>query len=115
MTFEQVEEIIPALSGSPGAYLSIFAGRIADTGRDPIPLMRQVAHHIRDFSEVEVIWASTRELLNVIQARQSGCQIITVPANIINKIGLLGKDLNELSRETVRMFYRDALAADFAF
>jgi transaldolase len=95
MTIEQVMEVIPALSDSPQAYFSIFAGRITDTGRDPTPL-------------------STRELFNIVQAREAGCHIITVPCVILKRIDLLGKDLNELSIETVKMFYQDALAADFA-
>jgi len=113
MTFDQIETVLPFLVNSPAAYVSIFAGRVADTGRDPIPIMKRSVDILKNHKNIELIWASSRELLNVFQADDIGCDIITVTNNILNKIPLIGKDLNEFSLETVKMFYRDAKLAEY--
>ncbi|MCS7052738.1 MAG: transaldolase [Ignavibacterium sp.] len=113
MTKEQVIEILPALQNTAGAYVSVFAGRIADSGRDPIPIMTDVIEIIRSNQNVELIWASPRELFNLIQADRIGCHIITMTNDLLKKIPLIGKDLNEFSLETVKMFYEDALSSNF--
>lgn len=111
MTLPQVEKIAAALANSSRAVVSIFAGRIADTGRDPIPIMQQSAAILAAHPNVELLWASTREVLNIFHAQASGCHIITVTSDILSKLSLLDKDLDEFSVETVQMFRRDALAA----
>lgn len=113
MTFEQVQEFTPILAKGKGANVSVFAGRIADTGIDPVPLMANIVKYLKDYPKVELIWASPREVLNVFQADEMGCHIITVTNDIIKKLSLYGKDLNEYSLETVKMFYTDATAAGF--
>lgn len=113
MTLEQVKEVSKALSGGAPSCISIFAGRIADTGRDPIPLMAAALEFIRDVGNCELIWASPREVLNVFQADGIGCHIITVTNDILKKLPFFGKDLNEFSLETVKMFRNDAVAAGF--
>lgn len=113
MTLEQVRAVSDALSGGPAAYVSVFAGRIADTGRDPLNLMTQSVGILQKYPNQELIWASPRELLNIFQADEIGCQIITVTNDILKKLELVGKDLNEYSLETVQMFYKDATAAGF--
>lgn len=113
MTEEQVAEIVPILAFGPGAYISVFAGRIADTGRDPLPIMKRIVESLKPYPKLELIWASPRELLNIMQADEIGCQIITVTNDILKKLMLLGKDLNTYSLETVKMFYNDARAAGF--
>jgi len=111
---EQVRVVTRALSGGAPAVVSVFAGRIADTGRDPIPLMKE-ARAVADASaaSVELLWASPREVLNVVQAEQAGAHIITVPHDMLKKLELFGKDLEEYSLETVRMFHRDAQSAGY--
>lgn len=113
MTLEQVKEVTQALSNGPSAYVSVFAGRIADTGRDPIGIMTASVEMLRPHSQLELIWASPRELLNIFQADQIGCHIITVTNDILKKLNTVGKDLNEFSLETVKMFYDDATKAGF--
>lgn len=113
MTMQQVQEVTPDLAAGAGGYVSVFAGRIADTGVDPMPLMKQVVDYLKDYPNVELIWASPREVLNVIQANDIGCHIITVTNDVIKKLSGLGKDLNEFSLETVQMFYNDAKSAGF--
>jgi transaldolase len=113
MLREQLEPIIPALKHSPGAFVSIFAGRIADTGRDPIPLMREVLRDLEANPNLELIWASPREVLNLFQADEVGCHIITVTNDILSKLTNIGKDLDRFSLETVQMFYDDARAAGY--
>jgi transaldolase len=93
--------------------LSIFAGRIADTGRDPVPPMKAALEIIGNYPQSELIWASPRELLNIFQANEIGCHIITATNDILSKLKLLEKDLNEYSLETVKMFYDDAKQAGF--
>jgi transaldolase len=114
MTVEQVSEICTALRGGAPACVSVFAGRIADTGRDPIPLMRDALEVISQHPTVELIWASPRELLNIFQADAIGCHIITVTNDVLAKLGGVGKDLCEFSLETVRMFFDDARSASLS-
>jgi transaldolase len=113
MTLRQVEEVTTALAEGPAANISVFAGRIADTGVDPVPLLQQALAMMAPHPQLELIWASPRELLNIVQADQIGCHIITVTGDILAKLALLGKDLDEYSLDTVKMFRRDALASGF--
>lgn len=113
LTLEQVIETISVLDPMTPCYISIFAGRIADTGQDPIPVMKKSINMVRDYPNWEIIWASPRELLNVIQAEEIGCHIITATSDILKKLNLIGKDLTEYSLETVQMFRDDALASGF--
>ena len=114
MTAEQVGYILPALADGPAACVSVFAGRIADTGVDPLPMMERVLGMIRPHSQIELIWASPREILNIVQADDIGCHIITVTNDLLKKLSLIGKDLTEYSLETVKMFYNDASAAGYS-
>jgi transaldolase len=91
----------------------VFAGRIADTGCDPVPLMKAAVDHTSEFDTIELLWASPREVLNIIQANEIGCDIITVTDDVLKKLGMLGKDLDQFSLETVKMFADDAAAAGF--
>jgi transaldolase len=111
LTLEQVAVAAEAVSSSPAAVISVFAGRIADTGRDPVPLMAQALEILKPHSEIELLWASPRELLNIVQADEIGCHIITANTDILKKLDLVGKDLTAFSLETVRMFVRDAQLA----
>jgi transaldolase len=111
LTLPQVERTTAALAGGAAANVSVFAGRIADTGRDPLPVMRSALGILREAPNAELIWASPREVLNVVQAERLGCHIITVTSEILGKLHLLGKDLEAFSLETVEMFFRDASAA----
>jgi transaldolase len=111
---EQVREVAAALTGGAPAYISVFAGRVADTGRDPLPILRDSLQIMAPQPQLELIWASPRELLNVFQADEIGCHIITVTNDILAKLGLVGKDLLEYSLDTVKMFHRDASEAAFA-
>lgn len=113
LTLDQVREACRALEGGAPACVSVFAGRIADTGRDPVPLMQAAIEIARHAPNVEIIWASPRELLNVFQANAIGCHIITVTSDLLKKLELVGKDLAEYSLETVQMFYQDALASGY--
>lgn len=113
MTLDQVREVSQALAESPAAYVSVFAGRIADTGRDPVPLMAAAVELLRPYSHQELIWASPRELLNVFQADSVGCHIITATNDILKKLLLVGKDLHDYSLDTVKMFYNDAQHAGY--
>jgi transaldolase len=113
MTLDQVREVTDCLAGGPPSYISVFAGRIADTGRDPVPLMATAVEILRPAGNIEMIWASPRELLNVFQADDVGCHIITATNDILKKLSLAGKDLGEYSLDTVRMFYDDARQADY--
>jgi transaldolase len=113
MTLEQVDDVVAVLSHGPSAYVSVFAGRIADTGRDPLPIMKASVERLRPYPQLELIWASPRELLNVFQANEIGCHIITATNDIIKKMSLVGKDLTEYSLETVKMFRDDAVKAGF--
>jgi transaldolase len=113
MTLAQVREITAALALGPAANISVFAGRVADTGVDPLPMMREALEIMRPYPQLELIWASPRELLNIVQASEIGCHIITVTSDILNKLPLIGKDLGEYSLDTVKMFRNDALASGF--
>ncbi|MBF0552668.1 MAG: transaldolase [Deltaproteobacteria bacterium] len=113
MTLGQVRDMSNALAGGPPAYISVFAGRIADSGRDPVPLMAAAVEMIAVNPNIELIWASPRELLNVFQADEIGCQVITVTNDILKKLDLVGKDLYEFSLDTVQMFRNDAVSAGY--
>ena len=113
MTLEQVREVAAAVRGGAPSYVSVFAGRIADTGRDPIPIMVGALDLLRDSQDAELIWASPRELLNIFQADAIDCHIITVTSDILRKLEVIGKDLQDFSLETVKMFRRDALFAGY--
>lgn len=114
MTLTQVRRIAACLSRDTPAIVSVFAGRIADTGIDPVPLMREAVMILADRPRAQLLWASPRELLNIFQADQVGCHIITVTNDVLAKLGLVGKDLDQYSLETVRMFYLDAEAAGYS-
>ncbi|HUI80850.1 MAG TPA: transaldolase [Bryobacteraceae bacterium] len=108
MTLGQVREASEALAGGPASSISVFAGRIADTGCDPVPMMAAAVKLLQPHPQMELIWASPRELLNVFQADAIGCHIITVTTDILNKLSAVGKDLAAYSLDTVRMFFNDA-------
>ncbi len=112
-TPRQVAEITDAVADGAPSCISVFAGRIADTGRDPVPIMREALEIMRAAPRAELIWASPRELLNVVQADSIGCHIITCTSDVLAKLGTLGKDLDQFSLETVQMFHRDATTAGF--
>ena len=113
MTLNQVEEISKVLNPKVPSYVSIFAGRIADTGVDPIPLMMKSLSILKTLPLTELIWASPRELLNIFQADQIGCHIITVTQDILKKLDMIDYDLNEYSLDTVKMFFNDAVVAGY--
>jgi transaldolase len=114
LTPRQVKAVAAALNPSVPAVVSVFAGRIADTGVDPLPIMKESLEMLRDLPKAELLWASVREVLNVFQAAACHCHIVTVPHEILKKlVELGGKDLEELSLDTVRMFHQDAVAAGF--
>lgn len=112
-TLEQVQAVVDAVKGGAPCFVSVFAGRIADTGVDPVPIMAESVQRLRAAPNTELIWASPRELLNIFQADEIGCQVITVTNDIIKKLSLVGKDMNEYSLETVKMFYDDGKAAGY--
>jgi transaldolase len=113
MTTEQVEAVVDALAGGAPSIVSVFAGRIADSGRDPMPLMKRCAELCKKAPASELLWASTRELYNLFQADECGCKIITVPHDIFKKFPGVGQELNDLSLDTVKQFYADATKAGF--
>lgn len=113
LTLEQVKQVAGALNPDVPAIVSVFAGRIADTGRDPMPIMKEAASILESYPKAELLWASTRELYNIYQAQECGCKIITVTNDILKKLNMVGKDLDELSLDTVKMFYADALRNGF--
>ncbi len=113
MTLNQVRNVVAALDPNIPSYVSVFAGRIADTGYDPVPLMTNAVEILKVAPAAELIWASPRELLNIFQADEIGCHVITVTNDILKKLSLVGYDLNEYSLDTVKMFYADAVAAGF--
>jgi len=112
-TLDQVRGVARALDPSTPAIVSVFAGRIADTGVDPIPHMRACKEILASRPKAELLWASTRELLNIFHAEEAGCDIVTVPNEFLAKLNLIDKDLSEYSRETVQLFYKDATAAAY--
>lgn len=113
MTLAHVRDVSAAAADAVSCYLSVFAGRIADTGRDPLPMMAAAVDLLRPHPNLELVWASPRELLNILQADAVGCHIITVTNDILKKLPLLGKDLADFSLDTVRMFYEDARQAGY--
>jgi transaldolase len=114
MANDQVDATAAALEGGTAAFVSVFAGRIADTGREPEPIMARALESLRHLDDVALIWSSPREVLNIVQADRIGCHIITVTPDLLAKIGLFGRDLIDFSLDTVRMFHRDATAAGYA-
>lgn len=113
LTNLQVKDVMRCLSPTTASYVSVFAGRIADTGRDPVPLMAEAVKLLQPNPKAELIWASPRQLLNIFDADSIGCQVITVTNDILAKLVLVNKDLSEYSLDTVKMFYQDARAAGF--
>jgi transaldolase len=113
LTLDQVKTVAKALSPETPSIVSIFAGRIADTGRDPMPIMKEAVKILKPLPKAELLWASTRELLNLVQAESCGCHIITITNDILKKVPQVGKDLDKLSLETVQMFYSDAQSAGY--
>jgi len=113
MTLEQVRDVVDVLDPNVPSYVSVFAGRIADTGRDPVPLMAAAVEMLKVAPAAELIWASPRELLNIFQADAIGCHVITVTNDVLKKLSLVGLDLDDYSLDTVKMFYSDAVAAGF--
>jgi transaldolase len=113
MTLPQVERVANSLVDTPAAYVSVFAGRIADAGVDPVPTMVAALGALRPLAHVELIWASPREIFNLVQADEIGCHIITVTHDLLKKLSTLGKDLDEFSLDTVKMFHGDATAAGY--
>jgi transaldolase len=113
LTLDQVREATAALGGGAPAVISVFAGRIADTGRDPVPIMATGVEILSAYSNIELLWASPRELLNVFQADDIGCHIITATENVLSKLHTVGKDLLDFSLETVQMFQSDATRSGY--
>jgi transaldolase len=113
LTLSQVRDVSAALADGAPSYISVFAGRVADTGRDPVPLMSAAVELMRPYPNQELIWASPRELLNIFQADAIGCHIITVTHDVLKKLELVGKDLGKYSLETVKMFHDDAKHAGY--
>jgi transaldolase len=114
MTIDQVRNVVDAVKDGAPSCISVFAGRIADTGRDPVPIMAECVDILKAAPQAELIWASPRELLNIMQADDVGCHIITVTNDILKKLSLVGKDLGDYSLDTVKMFYDDGRKAGFA-
>jgi len=114
MTIDQVRAVVDAVKDGAPSCVSVFAGRIADTGRDPVPIMAECVSILKAAPQSELIWASPRELLNIIQADEIGCHIITVTNDILKKLPLIGKDLGDYSLDTVKMFFEDGRKAGFS-
>jgi transaldolase len=114
LTLEQVEEVADALAGGPHSFVSVFAGRVADTGRDPVPHMKRALEILAPHDNLELLWASPREILNVVQAAEMGCPVITVTHDLLKKLDWIGRDLGEVSLDTVRMFHRDATLSGYS-
>jgi transaldolase len=114
LTLDQVRDVAAALAGGAPSCVSVFAGRIADTGRDPVPMMAAAVELLNAYEGMELIWASPRELLNIFQADAIGCHIITATPDILKKLSLVGRDLHDYSLDTVRMFHGDAAASGFS-
>ena len=115
LTLEQIENVSKNINEKTPAIVSLFAGRIADTGRDPIPYTKESLNILKGNSNAELLWASSRELLNIFQAEECGCHIITVTNDLLKKLQMVNKDLKELSLDTVKMFYNDASSAGYSF
>ena len=114
MTLDQIRGVEEVLNPEVPSYVSVFAGRIADTGVDPLPIMREAINILKPKNLAELIWASPRELLNIFQANEIGCHVITVTSDLLKKLELVGYDLSEYSLDTVKMFYQDALEAGYS-
>ena len=114
MTLDQVDAAVSSLRDGPASCISIFAGRVADAGIDPLPILCGALLRMRNHPQIELIWASPRELFNIVQADNIGCHIITVTHDLLKKLSMLGRDLDDFSLDTVRMFYEDARAAGFS-
>jgi len=112
-TIDQIKSVIDVIESDTEIILSIFAGRIADTGIDPIPIMKEAVDLCKEFPNVKILWASPREVLNVLHAEDAGCHIITISNDLLNKMSFFGKDLNDFSAETVKMFFDDAKSSGF--
>ena len=115
LTLEQIENVSKNINEKTPAIVSLFAGRIADTGRDPIPYIKESLKMLKGNKNAELLWASSRELLNIFQAEECGCHIITVTNDLLKKLQMVNKDLKELSLDTVKMFYNDASSAGYNF
>ena len=113
MTLDQVSDVVSSLNPDIPSYVSVFAGRMADTGVDPVPMMAKAVQMLKPAPAAELIWASPRELLNIFQADEIGCHVITVTNDILKKLSLVGYDLEQYSLDTVKMFYKDALDVGF--
>ncbi len=114
MTIKQVNELVPVLISGIPTVVSVFAGRIADTGIDPVPIMKEIKGVLSKLKDVELLWASPRELLNIYHAEEADCDIITVLPEILKKLNLVGYDLHRFSLDTVKMFYNDAVSSGFS-
>jgi transaldolase len=112
-TLNQIKDLMNNMDKNSNIILSVFAGRVADSGRDPEILMTECSKYLKKFKNAKLLWASTREIFNIYQAARSGCHIITVPDNLLSKLNLINKNLNLFSKETVQMFYKDALKSKF--
>ena len=112
-TLKQVQDVVDAVKDGAPCFVSVFAGRIADTGLDPVPIMAESVKRLKAAANTALIWASPRELLNIFQADEIGCQVITVTGDILKKLSLVGKDMDDYSLETVKMFYDDGKAAGY--
>jgi transaldolase len=115
LTLEQIENVAKSINADTPSIVSLFAGRIADTGRDPIPYIKESLEILKGNPNAELLWASSRELLNIFQAEECGCHIITVTNDLLKKLQMVNKDLKELSLDTVKMFYNDASSAGYKF
>ena len=113
MTLDQVNNVVASLDPNVPSYVSVFAGRVADTGYDPVPMMAKAVGILKAAPASELIWASPRELLNIFQADDIGCHVITVTNDILKKLSLVGYDLDDYSLDTVKMFYKDAIDAGY--
>lgn len=114
MTLKQVQDVAASLDPNVPSYISVFAGRVADTGRDPVPHMAAAVELLKGMPHTELIWASPRELLNIFQADSIGCHIITVTNDVLKKLDLIGKNLDDYSLDTVKMFYNDARSSGYS-
>ena len=112
-TLNQIKDLMNNMDKNSNIILSVFAGRVADSGRDPEILMTECSKYLKKFKNAKLLWASTREIFNIFQAARCGCHIITVPDNFLSKLNLINKNLNLFSKETVQMFYKDALKSKF--
>jgi transaldolase len=113
LTLDQLRHVAQALEGGAPSYISVFAGRIADTGRDPVPVMKSALEIMAPNRKCQLVWASPRELLNIFQADEIGCHVITATSDVLKKIPIIGRDLHDYSLETVQMFHNDAARSGY--